>query len=172
KKISRYATDVNKNNGSKPYTPQYLEADCFEIYETARVLLSTLGYPIFEPIVKEDQNHHDIFYCKRAGDNMTGEYTEEGFVILKGSVGRTEIKQAFLNHSFKKLRDDLINQGKIGIVNNELLFKEDVLFSTPSGAAAVACGASANGWKEWKTKDGVSLHQAKRENLQAKSNDS
>ena len=49
KKASRYAVE-NANGGSKPHTPAPLEADCFEIYETGRTLLATLGHPIFEPI--------------------------------------------------------------------------------------------------------------------------
>lgn len=44
KKSGRCIT-ANGNSASRPYTPAPLEADCHEVYDTARTLLSTLGYP-------------------------------------------------------------------------------------------------------------------------------
>src|SRR5690606_23692108 len=49
KKAGRYSTE-NGNDGSKPHTPAPLEADCFEIFETGRTLIATLGHPVFEPV--------------------------------------------------------------------------------------------------------------------------
>jgi len=40
-----------------------------------------------------------------------------------------------------------------------LLFTKDAEFSSPSAAAAVIHGGSANGLIVWKTKDGTSLKQ-------------
>lgn len=42
KQADRY-TDENGNSGSKPHAPAPLEAECLEIFETGRMLLSTLG---------------------------------------------------------------------------------------------------------------------------------
>ena len=39
-------------------------------------------------------------------------------------------------------------------VNKKLVFKKDYLFSSPSAAAAVVMGRSANGLTEWRHKDG------------------
>ena len=36
---------------------------------------------------------------------------------------------------------------------------EDLLFGSPSGAAAFVCGMNTNGRTEWKTADGVSLKE-------------
>ncbi|MFG0297460.1 MAG: DUF4357 domain-containing protein, partial [Maioricimonas sp. JB045] len=38
----------------------------------------------------------------------------------------------------------------------------DYLFKTPSGAASVVLGRTANGWIEWKTADGRTLHDVHR----------
>ncbi|KPQ45090.1 MAG: hypothetical protein MPEBLZ_00312 [Candidatus Methanoperedens nitroreducens] len=55
--------------------------------------------------------------------------------------------------SFKKKRAQIINE-KIVI---DFEFNQDYLFSSPSTAAAVVMGRSANGLKEWKLKDGSNL---------------
>jgi predicted GIY-YIG superfamily endonuclease len=89
RKAGRYA-DENGNSGSKPHTPPPLEADCLEIFETGRTLLATLGYPLFEPVAKAAERKDDVFYCRSSGANGRGLYTQEGFVVLKGSVGRRE----------------------------------------------------------------------------------
>lgn len=167
KAAGRYLTDINKNGGSRPYTPAPLEADCLEIFETGKTLLATLGFALFDSVAKSksELKPQELFFCKRAGQNVVGEYTEEGFVVLKGSAGKAEVSKSFIGHPFARLRDELIASGKIGIENGLLMFRENVLFSSPSGAAAVACGATANGWQEWKTEDGLTLNELKRTNL-------
>lgn len=163
KRAARYTTE-NGNGGTKPHTPAPLEADCLEIFDTGRTLVATLGHPVFEPLVPASgqSDKEELFYCKRAGTNARGEYTSEGFVVLKGSVGRSEISPAFQNHSFAKHRAELIANGKIAVEGNIVVFREDVLFQSPSGAAAVVCGAASNGWREWKNDRGVTLNEAKR----------
>ncbi|MBI5610426.1 MAG: GIY-YIG nuclease family protein, partial [Deltaproteobacteria bacterium] len=105
RRAGRY-TDENGNSGSKPHTPPPLEADCLEIFETGRTLLATLGFPLFEPLagqvtaastgVRQTDNQPvtapqgEEFYCKVPGVDGRGLYTAEGFVVLKGSVGRRE----------------------------------------------------------------------------------
>ncbi|MBS3821950.1 MAG: DUF4357 domain-containing protein [Phycisphaerae bacterium] len=43
------------------------------------------------------------------------------------------------------------------------LFTEAHTFNTPSSAAIAMLGRSANGWKEWKTADGATLDEVKRQ---------
>lgn len=169
KNAGRYQT-FNGNSGSKPHTPPPLEADCLEIFETGRTLLATLGYPIFELLVSQEKGagkSNELFYCTRSGSKAMGEYTEEGFVVLKNSTGRAQIAAGFQSHSFNKQREKLLAEGKLVIENNALVFHDDVLFGTPSGAAAVVVGSAANGWKEWKNDKGVTLDELKRGNVAA-----
>jgi len=166
KKAGRYTTE-NGNDGTKPHTPAPLEADCLEIFETGRTLLATLGHPVFEPVATHASDTSDVielFYCTRSGAQATGEYTEEGFVVLKGSIGRVLSDERHLGRAYTKQRDALVQDGKAVIENGQLVFKEDVLFPSPSGAAAVVVGSAANGWKEWKTDKGVTLDELKRGN--------
>lgn len=169
KKAGRYTTE-NGNDGSKPHTPAPLEADCFEIFETGRTLLATLGHPVFEPVAthkSEAAEVVELFYCTRSGSQAVGEYTEEGFVVLKGSIGRVLLNEKHLSRAYAKHREALIQDGKAAIENGMLVFKEDVLFSSPSGAAAVVVGSAANGWREWKNDKGETLDELKRGNSSA-----
>lgn len=160
KDATRYSL-FNGNAGSRPYITPPLEADCLEIFDTGRTLLSTLGYPVFEPLLSQQKDKDtdlDLFYCTGGGTNATGQYTEEGFVVMKGSVGRAKAAPSFQNHSFNKKKTQLIADGKLAIENDLMIFKENVLFSSPSPAAGVVLGRSANGWEEWKDKNGQTLN--------------
>ena len=91
----------NGNSGSKPHTPAPMEADCHEIYDTGRALLSTLGYPLFDAVAKSSggSKKDEVFYCKSSGTNGQGLYTSEGFVVLKGSIGRKENVKSYQGKS-------------------------------------------------------------------------
>ncbi len=163
KQAGRYLLE-NGNVGSRPHTPAPLEADCDETFETGRTLLTTLGYPLFEPVAQQVHlsEADELFFCTTSGAHGRGEYTPEGFVVLKGSTGRGQVVSSFVHHSFNKRRDDLIAQGKVAVENGTLLFNDDVLFPSPSAASSILCGRSSNGWVEWKTRDGKTLDEVKR----------
>ncbi|MGA7413206.1 MAG: DUF4357 domain-containing protein [Bryobacteraceae bacterium] len=56
-------------------------------------------------------------------------------------------------------RKELIADGALKERGGALVFTKDVEFTSPSAAAAVVHGGSANGLIAWKTKDGRSLKQ-------------
>jgi predicted GIY-YIG superfamily endonuclease len=166
KRVGRYETE-NANEGMRSHTPPPLVADCLEIFETSRALLARLGHLAFEPLTKltSDPTSKDVLFCRRSGTSAQGAYTEEGFVVFKGSTGKAEIGKGFQGHAFARLRSELLRQGKIVLEEGGLIFKEDVLFSSPSGASAVVCGAACNGWLDWKDSAGQTLHDLKRKDL-------
>lgn len=53
----------------------------------------------------------------------------------------------------------LVEDGMLQSTDNALIFTKDVEFSSPSAAAAVIHGGSANGLIAWVNKAGVSLKQ-------------
>lgn len=164
RKAGRYAAE-NSNSGSKPHTPAPLEADCLEIYETGHTLLATLGFPIFAPVAKRvsTAKPDEIFYCKASGADGRGMYTEEGFVVLKGSVGRKENVPSIIGTSGERLRDRLIESGVMRIEGDTVVFERDHLFRSPSMAALSLMGRTCNGWVDWKSKDGQTLDAVKRQ---------
>ena len=86
--------DANGNSGSRPHTPAPLEAECFEVFETGSVLVSSLGYPLFDPVAKPKQSDESgevlSLRSPSSGVEAKGLYTAEGFVVLAGSVGRVD----------------------------------------------------------------------------------
>lgn len=169
-KAGRYGLE-NGNTGSQPYTPAPLQADCHEIHETAATLLATLGQPIFEPLTSAPtaKGIVELFYCKGSGADGVGEYTTEGFVVHKGSKGRSEIVPSIQGTSHERMRSQLITEGVLteitGSAGSLLVFTRDHLFSSPSTAAMAVMGRSANGWVEWKTVSGKTLDEVKRQGV-------
>ena len=164
RKATRYSVE-NGNSGSKPHTPPSLEADCYEIFETGHILIATLGYPIFDSISKkvEDAKPDEMFYCTGSGANGRGLYTEEGFVVLQGSVGRKENVPSIIGTAGERLRNRLIETGAVRVEGDTVIFSKDHLFKSPSWAAMSLMGRNANGWVEWKNKDGKTLDAVKRQ---------
>lgn len=164
RQAGRYA-DENGNSGTKPHTPAPLEADCLEIYDTGRTLLATLGFPLFDPVAKPADvvDDQDVYWCTSSGANARGLYTEEGFVVLKGSIGKLENVPSIAGTASEKFRAKLFASGAIQAEANHIIFVKDELFRSPSSAGIAVLGRNCNGWVEWKRKDGKTLDQIERQ---------
>jgi Domain of unknown function (DUF4357) len=163
-KAGRYSLEKG-NTGARPHTPAPLEADCHEIHETAATLLATLGQPIFEPLTNAatGKGEKELFYCKGSGADGVGEFTTEGFVVLKGSRGRIENVASIEGTSSQRLREKLVAQTIMTETNGSYVFSRDHLFASPSMAAMALMGRTANGWKSWKNLEGNTLDEVKRQ---------
>jgi hypothetical protein len=92
------------------------------------------------------------FISAARGADATAVVTSEGMVVRKGSkVATSEVPS--MPQAFSAKREKLINEDVI----KNYVFTKDHLFSSPSTAAAVVMGRSANGLIEWKRKDGSTL---------------
>lgn len=60
-------------------------------------------------------------------------------------------------------REKLLSAGVLEERNGEFVFTQDYLFTSPSTAAAVVLGRTANGWVEWKDKNGATLSEIHRD---------
>lgn len=166
RKAARYE-DENGNGGSKPHTPPPLEADCHEIFETGHTLIATLGYPVFDSITKKatETKQDEVFYCKSSEADGRGIYTEEGFVVLQGSIGRKENVPSIIGTSSEKFRDNLISMAVMKVDGDKVVFVKNHLFRSPSMAAIALMGRSSNGWLDWKDKNGKTLDAVKRQSV-------
>jgi hypothetical protein len=158
-------TDENGNGGSRPHTPPPMEADCLEMFDTGRTLLATLGFSLFESVASgvDASQPQEVFVCKASGANGRGLYTEEGFVVLKGSVGRLQSVPSIVGTSDDNFRQRLLEQGVMRAEGDTLVFQRDHLFRSPSMAAVALMGRTCNGWIDWKTEDGRTLDEVKRQ---------
>ena len=154
----------NGNGGARPHTPGPLEADCHEIHDTIRILIATLGYPVFESVAKPkaERTEADYFYCRASGADGKGLYTEEGFVVLACSTGRAELVPSLKGTWGERMRERLIEQGVLSQQADRVRFERDQLFNTPSSAAICLTGRNANGWSEWRDSQGRTLDELKR----------
>ena len=56
------------------------------------------------------------------------------------------------------------------VENDKMLFTKDYEFSSPSAAAAVIHGGHANGLREWKNSNGISLKEIEEKEVSRSSN--
>ena len=168
RKAGRFS-DENGNSGSRPHTPAPLEAECLEIFETGRILVSSLGFPLFDSVARptetKDEMDDDRFYLRVPSKGVDGQgvYTSEGFVVFDGSTGSLENAPS-IGESAARARQKLIDSKVMATHNQyQLIFQKDHLFSSPSSAATAVLGRRANGWTEWKDSKGRTLHRVKRE---------
>lgn len=155
-KVNRYDLE-NGNVPPRSTISESDQAEMEEFLENIRVLVNALGYKIFEELRKPQTIQEEVnntFYINAArGAHAKGQITNEGFVVLKDSEIANSITNSF-PENWAKFRQSLINDNIIVPVNGKLVLREDYLFSSPSAAAAVVMGRSANGLTEWKLRDG------------------
>jgi hypothetical protein len=159
--VGRYDTE-NQTSPAKPYVTESMEADLLDNYETIKVLLATLGYPVFEEIRKSSVKEKEILYCKGKDAVAEGDMIDDGFVVFKGSkANKNETKTA--GSWVVNMRSKLIESKILIEQENVLMFSQDYIFGSPSAAAMAVLGRRANGWTEWKNKDGISIDKIFRE---------
>jgi hypothetical protein len=161
KQADRYALE-NNQVPSKPHISESVEVDLMDNFETIQILVSTLGFPLFDSIAKPKQKK-GVLVCKGKEAVAQGEYTEDGFVVFAGSTANIGVTKG-ANKWVVNLRNKLIEQGILEEKGNVLTFSSNYIFSSPSGASAVVLGRNANGWTSWKYQDGRTLDEVKRQN--------
>jgi hypothetical protein len=135
------------------------KAEMEEFLENIKLLVNTLGHKLFEEKreLKTSNKQPDIFYIVAPrGANAQGEPTSEGFVVFKGSKIAASVVNSF-PLSTQKLRQVLMDKGIILKVGDDFELTDDYIFSSPSSAASIVMGRSANGLIEWKLANGRTL---------------
>jgi len=154
------------DNGVSPKkfkVPETLEADLLDNFDTIKILLSTLGFTIFEPIKQKVKGESTLF-CKGKEAFAEGEYQEDGFVVFKGSKANM-ILAPKAHSASRNLRQKLIDDNILIEKDGVYVFQEDFLFTSPSSAAMQVLARNANGWLEWKDKKGKTLDELKRKTV-------
>lgn len=152
----------NGNTPTKSSISESDQAEMEEFIDYVRMLTNTLNFKVFEPLIKESsnqKNNHEGLYLKGArGASGKGKRTTDGFVVFKGSEIASSTVPSF-PRGFDKLREELVAGETVDKKEDKLILSEDYLFSSPSAAAAVIMGRSANGLLEWKSKSGKTLKE-------------
>nr|WP_298055170.1 GIY-YIG nuclease family protein [uncultured Lachnoanaerobaculum sp.] len=158
----------NVRNGNDPNpgnVTEEKESELEDFVEYSKMVLGVLGYKIFVPLIStdlravEDLKEETIFYLSRKTkkSNKTIEATcmrtSEGFVVLKDSMIE-EIDSRAIPETIKILREKCRNNKEI--VDGKII--KNMLFNSPSYAAAFVLGMTTNGRTDWKTEKGISLN--------------
>ncbi len=161
--VANSAERYEIQNGNTPTRSSISESDQAEMeefIEYIKILINTMGFKVFEPLIKTDsvnQELEEFFYVRGArGADGRGKRTSDGFVVFSGSKVAVDTVPSFPK-GFNALRDELIDNEIIVSKGEEFVLASDYLFSSPSAAAAVIMGRSANGLIEWKNAKGKEL---------------
>lgn len=155
-------------NSTEPEYKGLPEADISDMeffLEQILTLLPVLGFDFLRPRAKAtttkvteggeapERETSPVFIgdVPRYGIQARGQEIDGEFVVYKGSKARRTWEGA--EGSYTKLFNHLVTQGVLkptldGTLNE---FAEDYVFSSPSAAAAVVAGRSANGRTHWVT---------------------
>ena len=127
---------------------------------TSKFLINALGYSFFEKIVIKSvapvANSIPRFkYLTHVKDGYLafGKPAGEGFLVEKGSKVDPELK-AGSSEYWRPVREQLVADRVIGHSSGQLQFLQDWVANSPSRAAAVVYGGSANGRVCWKAEQG------------------
>jgi hypothetical protein len=163
----RYAVK-NGNDPSPGNITEEKESELKEFIDYSKIVMGTHGHRVFEPLTEVKHPiaiNNDIaiegdgllLHLKRksrkSGQTIEAEckQTTEGFVVLKGS-------HIELNDS-DSIPPGIKESRQKAKVNENGILQEDVLFKSPSHAAAFVIDGHANGLTEWETADGKTLKE-------------
>lgn len=159
----RYQTK-NGNDPNPGNITEEKESELEEYIDYAKIVMGALGYKLFEPLRGKPQaqasesdsvSDEPVLYLTYSQAQATGQRTAEGFVVFAGSrisLQLTKSAPAAVYKHRKRYAEKIDQQGTL---------LADLLFSSPSAAAAFVGGASLSGNALWKTEDGTSLGQLK-----------
>jgi len=161
KSAKRMPLDNGKNE-SEPTLSEADRADMLVFLDNMLGMLPVLGIHAFEQgsssaPVKENA----LLACKGKGVAASGYEATQGFVVKAGSQATKETAPSMRQHvrGMYDLRQELIGNGVLQLNGDHYGFTQDYTFNSPSTAAAVVLGRSANGRIEWKDGQGRTLKE-------------
>ncbi len=159
-KVGRFALEQNQAGGSR--LPESDRADMEVFLSHVRQILPVLGsdllIPVAQPAAKPQLG--GILFCRMKGAEGRGHRTPDGFVVLKGSTAVLQERESAKNWpATTAIRKQSIANGTLIQKDGFYEFSRDMQFTSPSAAAAVIHGGSANGLIAWKTVNGLTLKE-------------
>jgi hypothetical protein len=153
---------VMNGQASGAKLPESDREDMEVFLERVHQLMPVLGADALVPIgsMPAGSAQEQILICEIKGLKATGHPIPTGFVVLKGS--QAVLKERTSAHQYPYTlvaRKKLIEDGTLVKHGEHFVFTRDAEFSSPSAAATVVHGGSANGLLAWKTRSGKTLKE-------------
>jgi hypothetical protein len=172
--LARDAKQSKLDNGQEPLPPTLSEAETAFAESFLQDMLSIfplLGLGVFEK-TEAVNRPVKLLMIESKGIKASGYEDAKGFVVLKGSqVVKEEVPSIYQSPHLITLRKDLLAQGVIVENGSHYVFTQDQVFQSPSAAAGVVEGRSANGRLDWKDKAGKTLKELQEEAAKEEQND-
>jgi len=160
-RISGRASLTN-SQGTTSKLPESDRADMEIFLEKIEQLLPALGVEVLVPIAAPPESKEESrpLVCEINGLKAIGHLTPNGMVVLAQSQAALNLRPSAKDYPWVvNAREQLIKDGVLVAANGHLLFTKNQEFSSPSAAAAVVHGGTANGRTAWKDPDGKTLKQ-------------
>lgn len=156
--LAAEAKRAELDNGNVPQRPTLSEADAADaegFLGDLLLCLPVVGVSVFEKARADTPPSCDLFLTSK-GITARGVDSSEGFVVRSGSRAvQTTVPSC---HAYLvELRESLIEQGVLIPDQDGYKLAQDYTFNSPSTAAGVLLGRSANGRVEWKDAKGWTL---------------
>lgn len=155
-RLAKAAKRLPLDNANQPAEPSLSEADSADMQvflENMLGMLPVLGVHAFEQTVSVMAVAPQAnLICKGKGVTASGYEATQGFIVKAGSLAVGEAVPSMQQHvrSMFNIRQELIQNGVLQREDDHFRFAQDYAFSSPSAAAAVVLGRSANGRVEWR----------------------
>ena len=163
----------NDNQSNLPILPRSDRDAMEDFLDCIRLVLGALAHRILEPIIqnknilRDELQDNEIsqknyllelkLVMKIKNIQAEGILTDEGFVVLNGSDSRLEDNG--LREGYKKHKQNLIREGVLVEKDGKFKFSKEILFPSPSFAAAIIAGQQMNGRTSWKNLEGKTLKE-------------
>lgn len=158
--LAAEAKRAELDNGNVPQRPALSEADTADaegFLGDLLLCLPVVGVSLFEK-ARAGVTHSRELFLKAMGIDARGVDGSEGFVVRAGSRAVKREVPSCQAH-IVELRRLLVEQGVFSADGETYRMTQDYTFNSPSTAAGVLLGRSANGRVEWKDARGHTLRE-------------
>lgn len=156
--LAREANRCILDNGNDPQPPSLSEPDVAEVegfLDEMLLIYPLLGITAFEK-PQPTQSGSKRYFLRARGIEAEGYEDPNGFVVLTGSEAAKDFVPS-AHRYLQTLRATLQERGVIAQSGDKLRLTQAYTFDSPSTAAGVLLGRSANGRVEWKDAEGRTL---------------
>lgn len=152
----------NNNIPTLGHVTEEKESELEDFIEYARLVVGSLGYDIFDPLLPEaadSQREADFsdafeYFMEGQSYHARGRQIAEGFVVLKGSRISPELSTS-APPIVQRVRSERAES-----ISSDFELLDNFKFTSPSSAASFVAGSARNGKITWKKANGQTLGQA------------
>lgn len=156
----------NGNTPTQSMLPRADKAAMEEFIHNLRIVLGTLGHRVLEPVKVVKQQPTEVtsepnislftFSFSIRGLHATGQQTDDGFVLFKGSEVSAKMSKGMPGRTLV-IREKWVSDGTLQPDEENYRLKKDSILSSSSYAAGIVVGTSRSGPQSLIDENGRSL---------------